>query len=102
MSTKEDKINETNINRTKLNTDNTNTTTNFNERTNRDYNTTLNQQQDAINKTLDNTLQNVKRTTDEAAREIPRYTQRVAEYQEQTIQTIKDLSLIHISEPTRL
>jgi hypothetical protein len=87
MSTKEEKINETNINRTKFTTDNTNTT-NFNERTNN----TLNQQQDAINKTLDNTLHNVKRTTDEAAREIPRYTQRIAEYQEQTIQTIKDIA----------
>ncbi|MGZ5490422.1 MAG: hypothetical protein ACXW2E_08870, partial [Nitrososphaeraceae archaeon] len=91
MSTKEDKINETNINRTKLSTDNTNTT-NFNERINRDYNNTLNQQQDAINKTLDNTLNNVKRTTDEATREIPRYTQRIAEYQEQTIKTIKDIA----------
>ena len=91
MSTKEEKINETNINRTKLNTDKTDTT-NFNERTNRDYNNTLNQQQDAINKTLDNTLHNVKRTTDEAAREIPKYTQRIAEYQEQTIQTIKDIA----------
>ena len=65
-----------------------NTNTNFNERTNN----TLNQQQDAINKTLDNTLNNVKRTTDEATREIPRYTQCIAEYQEQTIQTIKDIS----------
>src|SRR6187200_3159800 len=95
MSTKEDKINETNTNRTKFNTDNNNntTTSNFNERTiNRDYNNTLNQQQDAINKTLDNTLHNVKRTTDEATREIPRYTQRIAEYQEQTIQTIKDIA----------
>src|SRR5919112_6125365 len=91
MSTKDDKINETNTNRTKFNTDNT-TTTNFNERTNIDYNNTLNQQQDAINKTLDNTLHNVKRTTDEATREIPRYTQRIAEYQEQTIQTIKDIA----------
>ena len=91
MSTKEEKINETNINTTKLNTDKTDTT-NFNERTNRDYNNTLNQQQDAINKTLDNTLHNVKRTTDEAAREIPKYTQRIAEYQEQTIQTIKDIA----------
>ena len=35
-----------------------NTNTNFNERTNN----TLNQQQDAINKTPDNTLNNVKRT----------------------------------------
>jgi hypothetical protein len=52
----------------------------------------LNQQQDAINKTLDNTLHNVKRTTDEATREIPRYTQRIAEYQEKTIQTIRDIS----------
>src|SRR5215210_4992429 len=87
MSTKD----ETNTNRTKFNTDNT-TTTNFNERTNIDYNNTLNQQQDAINKTLDNTLHNVKRTTDEATREIPRYTQRIAEYQEQSIQTIKNIA----------
>ncbi|HEX7142621.1 MAG TPA: hypothetical protein VF222_09100 [Nitrososphaeraceae archaeon] len=71
-------------NTTKFNTDNNN----FNERTNN----TLNQQQDAINKTLDNTLNNVKRTTEEASREIPRYTQRIAEYQEQTIKTIKDIA----------
>src|SRR5215208_5675627 len=93
MSTKDDKIDETNTNRTKSNTDNTNTRTNFNERTtNREYNNTLNQQQDAINKTFDNTLNNVKRTTDEATREIPRYTQRIAEYQEQTVQTIRDIA----------
>jgi phage-related protein len=71
MSTKEDKIN---------------------ERTNRDFNNTLNQQQDAINKTLDNTLHNIKRTTDEARREIPEYTQRITEYQEKTIQTVKDIA----------
>src|ERR671913_578146 len=82
----EPKFNEKNT--TKSNTN----TNNFNERTNIDYNNTLNQQQDAINKTLDNTLHNVKRTTDEATREIPKYTQRIAEYQEQTIQTIKDIA----------
>jgi hypothetical protein len=71
MSTKEDKIN---------------------QRTNIDYNNTLNQQQDAINKTLDNTLHNIKRSTDEATREIPQYTQRIAEYQEKTIQTVKDIA----------
>ena len=76
MSTKE--------NTTKFNKDNNN----FNERTN----STLNQQQDAINKTLDNTLNNVKRTTDEATREIPRYTQRIAEYQEKTIQTVRNIA----------
>src|SRR5688572_18851910 len=69
---------------TKFNKDNNN----FNER----INNNLNQQQDAINKTLDNTLHNVKRTTDEARREIPQYTQRIAEYQEKTIQTIKDIA----------
>ena len=42
-----------------------------------------------INKTLDNTLNKVKRTTDEATRDIPRYTYRIAEYQEQTIQTMR-------------
>jgi hypothetical protein len=42
--------------------------------------------------TSDNTLNNGKRSTDEATREIPRYTQRIAEYQEQTIQTIKDIA----------
>jgi hypothetical protein len=90
MSSKgEIKINDKNT--TKITTDNTNTS-NFSERTNRDYNNTLNQQQDAINKTLDNTLHNVKRTTDEATREIPRYTQRMVEYQEQTIKTIKDIA----------
>jgi len=90
MSSKEEiKINDKNT--TKITTDNTNTS-NFSERTNIDYNNTLNQQQDAINKTLDNTLHNVKRTTDEATREIPRYTQRIAEYQEQTIKTIKDIA----------
>jgi hypothetical protein len=46
-------------NTTKFNNDNNN----FNERTN----SIFNEQQDAINKTLDNTLNNVKRTTDEAS-----------------------------------
>src|SRR6187200_466812 len=90
MSAKENtKVNE-NIavneskNTTKFNKDNNN----FNER----INNNLTQQQDAINKTLDNTLHNVKRTTDEARREIPQYTQRIAEYQEKSIQTIKDIA----------
>src|SRR5687767_8663877 len=71
-------------NTTKFNKDNNN----FNERTNN----TLTQQQDVINMTFDNTLNNVKRSTDEATREIPRYTQRIAEYQERTIQTIKGIA----------
>src|SRR5918995_3592728 len=74
IAVNEPKFNDENT--TKFSTNNNN----FNERTNN----TLNQQQDAINKTLDNTLHNVKRTTDEATREIPKYTQRIAEYQEKT------------------
>jgi hypothetical protein len=89
MSAKEVKINDIKPDfnekyTTKSNKDNNN----FNER----INNNLNQQQDAINQTLDNTLHNVKRTTDEARREIPQYTQRIAEYQEKTIQTIKDIA----------
>ena len=89
MSTKEAKINENKQdinerNTTKFNKD----YNNFNER----VTNTLNQQQNAINKTLDNTLHNIKRSTDEASREIPQYTQRIAEYQEKTIQTVKDIA----------
>ena len=76
------------VNELKNTTKFNNTNNNFNERTTN----TLNQQQDAINKTLENTLNTVKRTTDEATHEIPRYTQRIAEYQEQTIQTVKDIA----------
>jgi hypothetical protein len=86
MTAKEEKLIEKNT--TKFSSDNSN----FNERANRDFNKTLNQQQDIINKTIDNTLHNIKRTADEATREIPKYTQRIAEYQEQTIQTIKDIA----------
>src|SRR5215213_8564567 len=93
MSTKEVKINENiDVNKpefnekykTKFNKDNNNN--------NETINNNLNQQQDAINRTLDNTLHNVKRSTDEARREIPQYTQRITEYQEKTIQTIKDIA----------
>ena len=90
MSAKENiKVNENiAVNEQKNITKFNNTTTNFNERTNN----TLNQHQEAINKTLDNTLNSVKRTTDEGTREIPRYIQRIAEYQEQTIQTVRDIA----------
>jgi phage-related protein len=71
-------------NTTKFNKENNN----FNERTNN----ALTQQQDVINMTFDNTLNNIKRSTDKATHEIPRYTQRIAEYQEQTIQTIKNIA----------
>jgi hypothetical protein len=82
IAVNESKFNEKNT--TKFNKDNAN----FNERTNN----TLTQQQDVINMTFDNTLNNIRRSTDEARREIPRYAQRIAEYQEQTIQTVRDIA----------
>jgi hypothetical protein len=82
IAVNEPKFNEQNT--TKFNKDNNN----YNERTNN----ALTQQQDVINMTFDNTLNNIKRSTDEATREIPRYSQRIAEYQEQTIQTVKDIA----------
>ncbi|HSL13719.1 MAG TPA: hypothetical protein VK882_05640 [Nitrososphaeraceae archaeon] len=95
MSTKKEeiKINENiAVNEPKFNEKNTTTfnkdNNNYNERTTN----TLTQQQDVINMTFDNTLNNIKRSTDEATREIPSYSQRIAEYQEQTIQTIKDIA----------
>ena len=89
IAVNEPKFNEKNT--TKFSTNNNNSN-NFNERTTN----TLNQQQDAINKTLDNTLNNIKRTTGETTLEIPRYTQCIAEYQEQTIQTIRDIASDYI------
>jgi vacuolar-type H+-ATPase subunit H len=50
------------------------------------------QQQQAINKALDETKNNIKRTTDEARKDIPRYTQIVNEYQEETIQAARQMA----------
>ena len=92
-TTKEAKINENvAVNKPEFNEKYTTKFNKDNNNVNERINNNLNQQQDAINKTLDNTLHNVKRSTDEARREIPQYTQRIAEYQEKTIQTIKDIA----------
>jgi hypothetical protein len=48
--------------------------------------------QQAINKALDETKDNIRRTTDEARKDIPRYTQIVNEYQEETIQTARQMA----------
>ncbi|HEX7141497.1 MAG TPA: hypothetical protein VF222_03360, partial [Nitrososphaeraceae archaeon] len=44
------------------------------------------EQQQAVTKALDETRDNIKKTTNEARKEIPRYTQIVNDYQENTIQ----------------
>ncbi|MFL6319348.1 MAG: hypothetical protein ACJ72Q_02640 [Nitrososphaeraceae archaeon] len=50
------------------------------------------EQQEAINKALDETKNNIKRTTDEASKDIPHYTQIVNEYQEETIQAARQIA----------
>jgi hypothetical protein len=48
--------------------------------------------QQAINKALDETKDNIRRTTDEARKDIPRYTQIINEYQEETIQAARQMA----------
>src|SRR4051794_13483165 len=50
------------------------------------------EQQQAINKALDETKNNIRRTTDEARKDIPRYTQAVNEYQEETIKAARQMA----------
>ena len=50
------------------------------------------EQQQAVNKVLDETRDNIKKTTNEARKEIPQYTQIVNDYQENTIQAIRELT----------
>jgi hypothetical protein len=50
------------------------------------------EQQQAVNKVLDETGDNIKKTTNEARKEIPRYTQIVNDYQENTIQSIREIT----------
>jgi hypothetical protein len=50
------------------------------------------EQQQAINKALDETKNNIRRTTDEARKDIPHYTQIVNEYQEETIKAARQMA----------
>ena len=50
------------------------------------------EQQQAMNKALDETRDNIKKTTNEGRKEIPRYTQIVNDYQENTIQAIREIT----------
>jgi len=50
------------------------------------------EQQQAINRSLDETKNNIRRATDEARKDIPHYTQAVSEYQEETIQAARQMA----------
>ena len=50
------------------------------------------EQQQAVDKVIEETRDNIKKTTNEARKEIPRYTQIVNDYQENTIQAIREIT----------
>lgn len=50
------------------------------------------EQQYAVNKALDETKDEIKTTTKEAAKEIPKYTERLGDIQEETIQTTREIA----------
>ena len=50
------------------------------------------QQQNAVNRALDGTKDSIRRSIDEARSQIPRYTQSVNDYQEQTIQAAREMA----------
>src|SRR5919198_1255391 len=53
---------------------------------------TQHEQQQAVNKALDETRDVIRVSTREATREIPQYTQRLGNIQEQTIQTTREIA----------
>src|ERR687885_3076011 len=54
------------------------------------------EQEQAITKALDESKDNIKKTTNEARREIPRYTDVVSDYQENTVQAIREVADVYI------
>ena len=54
------------------------------------------EQEQAITKALDESKDNIKKTTNEARREIPRYTDIISNYQENTIQAIREVADTYI------
>ena len=50
------------------------------------------EQEQAITKALDESKDNIRKTTNEARREIPRYTDVVSDYQENTVQSIREVA----------
>jgi hypothetical protein len=50
------------------------------------------EQQQAVNKALDETKDDIRKATNEARKEIPQYSERIGDIQEQTIQTVREIA----------
>jgi hypothetical protein len=53
-------------------------------------------QKEIVNQSLDETRDSIRRTTDAAIKEVPRYTKAFNDYQEQSIQTARDIATSYI------
>jgi phage-related minor tail protein len=54
------------------------------------------EQEQAVTKALDESKDNIKKTTNEARREIPRFTDAITDYQENTVQAIREIADTYI------
>jgi hypothetical protein len=59
---------------------------------NETYSQLQREQEQAVTRALDESKDNIKKTTNEARREIPRYTDVVSDYQENTVQAIREVA----------
>src|SRR3954469_13966682 len=72
-----------------------NTTSNNNTEFSYNINNQNNQQQDfsqSVNRALDQTKDNINRSIDESRKQIPQYNNIVNNYQEQTLQAVKEIT----------
>lgn len=60
------------------------------------YSQLQSEQEQAITKPSDESRDNIKKTTNEARREIPRYTDVISDYQENTVQAIREVADTYI------
>jgi hypothetical protein len=67
-----------------------------NNNTTQTYSQLQREQEHAISKALDETKDNIKKTTNEARREIPHYTNIISDYQENTIEAIREIADTYI------
>ena len=60
--------------------------------TEKTYSQLQREQEQAVTKALDESKDSIKKTTNEARREIPRYTDVISDYQENTVQAIREVA----------
>src|SRR6478735_10142351 len=82
-----------NINTSTNNNDDINTNSNI-DSTGFSYNTNINNQDfnQSVNRSLDQTKDNINRSIEESRKQIPQYNNIVNNYQEQTLQAVKEIS----------